>query len=116
MPLNIERMPLRSTEQKKEPASPEKEADIEKHPAEIIFAFEKHGDITAEQEAKATEAFAKASARLAGEWNLTSPLTIKTALMSDTAFREGAGENDHASWKSAFFYATISQKIKSTAT
>jgi hypothetical protein len=102
MPLNIERMPKGAGDTGKERATKEDEVNGEKHPASISFAFEKFGNITPELEAQVVEAFSRAGERLSGEWGLTSPLVIKTALMSDDAFREGAGENDPASWKYCF--------------
>jgi hypothetical protein len=102
MPLNIERMPKGAGDTEKERTTKEGEVNSEQQPASISFALEKYGDITPEQEAQATEAFARAGKRLSGEWGLTSPLVIKTALMSDDAFREGSGKNDPASWKYCF--------------
>lgn len=76
--------------------------NIEVHKHKISFALEKFGDISLEQENKAIEAIEKSISELQDEYVLSLPVNASVYLMSDEKFREGARENDPASWKYCF--------------
>ncbi len=67
-----------------------------------VFTFEKHGDISPEQEAQVQEACERAADSLAEEWQIKEPISVQVVVMSDEKFREGAEENDPTSWKFCF--------------
>lgn len=67
-----------------------------------IFTFEKVGDISPEQEAQAQEVCERAADSLAEEWQTRESISVQVVIMSDEKFREGAKENDPASWKYCF--------------
>lgn len=67
-----------------------------------IFTFEKIGDVSAEQEAQVQEACERAADSLAEEYQIREPISVNVCIMSDEKFREGAKENDPASWKYCF--------------
>lgn len=67
-----------------------------------IFTFEKIGNISLEQEARVQETCDRAADSLAEEWQIMEPISVQVVIMSDEKFREGAKENDPASWKYCF--------------
>lgn len=67
-----------------------------------VFTFEKVGDISPEQEVRVQEACERAADSLAEEWQIKEPVSVQVVVMSDEKFREGAKENDPASWKFCF--------------
>lgn len=67
-----------------------------------IFTFEKVGDISTEQEAQVQEVCDRAADSLAEEYQTREPISVNVCIMSDEKFREGAKENDPASWKFCF--------------
>lgn len=67
-----------------------------------VFTFEKVGDISPEQEAQVQEACERAANSLAEEYQTREPISVNVCIMSNEKFREGAKENDPASWKFCF--------------
>lgn len=77
-------------------------SNIEAEKFRVSFSLEKFGDISLEQEEKAKEAIEKSISELQDEYDLFLPVNISVYLMSDEKFKEGAKENDPASWKYCF--------------
>lgn len=67
-----------------------------------VFTFEKVGEISPEQEAQVQEACERVVDSLAEEYQIREPISVNVCVMSDEKFREGAKENDPASWKYCF--------------
>jgi len=67
-----------------------------------ILAFEKFGNVSLEQEAKVQEICEQVIDSLAEEWQTKEPISVQVWIMSDEKFREGAKEDDPASWKYCF--------------
>ena len=77
-------------------------SNIEAEKFKVSFSLEKFGDISLEQEEKARHAIEKTINELQDEYHLSLPVDMSVYLMSDEKFREGAKENDPASWKFCF--------------
>jgi hypothetical protein len=81
---------------------PPNASSIEAEKSKVSFSLEKFGDISLEQEEKARLAIEKSITKLQDEYHLSLPVDMSVYLMSDEKFREGAKENDPASWKYCF--------------
>ncbi len=79
------------------------------------FTFEKVGDISPEQETQAQEACEHAADSLAEEWQTKEPISVQVVIMSDEKFREGAKENDPASWKYCFLLRDQTGDVKDSS-
>jgi len=77
-------------------------SNIEAEKFKVSFSLEKFGDISLEQEEKAKLAIGNSISKLQDEYHLSLPVDMSVYLMSDEKFREGAKENDPASWKYCF--------------
>lgn len=77
-------------------------SNIEAEKFKVSYSLEKFGDISLEQEEKAKQAIEKSISELQDEYDLSLPINTSVYLMSDEKFKEGAKENDPATWKYCF--------------
>jgi hypothetical protein len=79
-----------------------------------VFTFEKVGDISPEQEAQVQKACESAADSLAEEYQIKEPISVNVCIMSNEKFREGAKENNPASWKFCFLLRDQAEDLKNS--